>query len=60
MVFALAAGQLGQLPTVAGGNDWRTVFASNAAKFGGDGGQAFDPATGAFRFDQPETLVLKA
>ena len=60
VVFALAAGQLGQLPAAASKNGWRTVFASNAAGFGGDGGQAFNPATGAFRFGQPETLVLKA
>lgn len=58
VVFALAAGQTGDLPA-GDGADWRVVFSSNAPEFGGEGGHVFDPGNRTFRFDQPEVLVLR-
>ena len=58
VVFALTAGQSGSLPT--GSEDLRVLFSSNAPQFGGDGRRAFDPVSGTFRFDEPETLVMIA
>ncbi len=58
VVFALTAGQTGRLPT-GDTSPWRVVFSSNAPEFGGEGGEVFDPVSRTFRFDQPETLVLR-
>ncbi len=36
------------------------VFSSNAARFGGDGACAYDPAERSLFFEQPELLILKS
>lgn len=63
VVFALTAGQLGSIadasPTRPTGRRWQVVFSSNSPEFGGDGEDVFDATTGALRFVQPGTLVLR-
>ena len=36
------------------------IFSSNAARFGGDGACAYDPAERSLFFEQPELLILKS
>ncbi len=61
----LRGGHRGDLRTepfcaLEGSRQWRSVFSSNAIEFGGSGSLRFDPGTGRFDFQMPETLVLRA
>ena len=59
VVFSLTGGGVGEMG-IDEGPQFRLIFSSNEARFGGSGETAFDEAARTMKFERPELLVLKA
>ena len=59
VVFSLTGGSTGEMG-IDEGPDFRLMFSSNEARFGGSGTTAFHADERTMKFERPELLVLKA